>query len=139
MLVLIIAASLIGLIWLLQPMGNHEGSLGKLVYPKRLLPPNIQQVQTEKNQGGAERITTFTTTQLPEDVLTFYAKTLPGQGWYLDKIYSNGIISYDYINGAGNPAFSLEIQILSFKDDQTAVKLRQVLSGPFSATNWPDE
>lgn len=121
----------------LNACGSGETRGGETKTAPRPQPyPGAKNVSEERQLGGNVRIKRFQTQDQPETVLAFYKDVLPKQGWKLRKTYPDGY-SFSYVpdEGAEAPAYDLVITVSAERVGQTAVELRQNISGPF---NWVD-
>jgi len=106
------------------------------VYPTRPLPPDARDVRVQIDESGRERITFFTTTLNPAEVFAFYRHALVEDGWSASDPAQDWM-EFGYLNTVAAPAFSLAVNIFATSPDLTEVKVRHVISGPFSSSEWP--
>ena len=99
-------------------------------YPHPPIYPNAQRRDVKKLERGQVRVTTFETSDPPEVVQAFYRDALLKQGWHVNMEVDDRV-SYGYVNGSRNPAFTLGVTATVKQDGTTHVELRQAISGPF--------
>ncbi len=117
----------------------HCGSLGKPRYPTVPIPSEAHDIQKQVQSGGSVHVTTFTTAKTPQDIHAFYREALLNSGWEFERTHPDGSQVFGYVNGAGNPAFSLGVITVMNSSGQTWVTVRMIMSGPFSPAEWPEE
>jgi hypothetical protein len=110
----------------------HCGTLGKPQCPQVSLPANAQDLQIEMQEHGNVQLTTFVSQDSPEQIELFYHETLIKQGWEVEKA-SDPVMHYAYLNGAGNPAFGLDVEVVTMANGGAIVKMYRVQSGPFAS------
>lgn len=120
LIIVVIISSLVSCGWNSKPK-----------YPTPPVYPNAMNIMNKEELGGLIRITSFQTTDTPEEVQSFYDAILIEHGWEFDGKFPNGV-SYKYLNGVENPAFGLEIIAVIDQNNQTVVTVRQNISGPFT-------
>ncbi|MBA3469299.1 MAG: hypothetical protein H0T53_06595 [Herpetosiphonaceae bacterium] len=108
------------------------------VYPTRPLPPDARDVRVQIDESGRERITFFTTALTPAEVFAFYRHALVEDGWSSSEPDQDSM-EFGYLNTVAAPAFDLAVIILATPPDLTEVKIRHVISGPFSSSDWPED
>ena len=113
-----------------------------LFYPERpLYPVHGATIHQTKLESETIRITTFTSPDSPEHILSWYDTELTSQEWVEDDFFVATPAKKAYVftaRGPANPAFGIELEATS-DNGITTVIVTQTLSGPFSPESWPED
>jgi hypothetical protein len=127
--------SVFGLSWIrggaCLPGMLHCGTYGKPACPEVPLPHEVNIASIIVKYAPKKKYMRLDTAESPEAVSTFFDTTLQQHGWELDATMWNGE-RYQYVNGAGSPAFGLAMAISARTPSGSTVVMTQTLSGPFA-------
>lgn len=99
-------------------------------YPEPTIYPGSIIIEPWEKTDPHVRVTAFLTPDTPEQVLTYYRRTLVATGWEISREEA-AALGARYLNGSDHPAFGLWIETSMAENNRIKVRLTQTMSGNF--------